>query len=158
MYEDDPKHPVGIKLTSPEFDSRTITFIESALALLMEQRHYFNDCVLIDEQHWGDERTYKAFDCGYETTYRFKEDILRITIRHQSSSRMPRGRKSTAVAAIRRHGTSTWKTIYELKGERIRSRNEVQYRQERDYEPPNLHLFHKDEQELFHRAMSILQD
>src|SRR5207253_7470089 len=158
MYEDNPKHSVGIKLTSPEFDSRTIVFIEYALALLMGQSFSFNDCVLIDEQHWGEEHPYKAFDCGYETTYRFKEDTLRITIRHQSSSRMPRGRKSTAVAAIRRHGITTWKTLYELKGERIRSRDEVQYREKRDYEPPNAHLFHKDEQELFHIAMNILQD
>jgi hypothetical protein len=156
--EGDPKHPVGVKLTSPEFDARTVAFIEYALALIMGHRFSFNDCVLVDEQHWGEEHPYKSFDCGYETTYRFKEDTLKITVRHQSSSRMPRGRKSTAVAAIRRRGTTVWKTLCELRGERIRSRDEVQYREKRDYEPPNAHLFHKDEQELFYKAMSILQD
>jgi hypothetical protein len=154
----DPKRPVGVRLTSPEFDERSIASIEYALALLMGQKFSYNDCVLIDEQFWGDEHPYKSFDCGYETTYKFKDDTLKITVRHQSSSRMPRGRKSTAVAAIRRRGTTVWKTLYELKGERIRSRDEVQYREKRDYEPPNAHLFHQDEQELFYRAMSILQD
>lgn len=159
IYEGDhPKQLIGIKLSSPEFDYRTTALIEHSLALLMGQRALVDDCVLIDEQHWGEEYPGSHFDCGYETMYRFKNDLLKITIRHQSSSRSPLGRKSTATAAIRRQGSNTWKTIHSLKGNRIRSRNEAQYCEKSLYGPSNVHLFHKDEQELFGIAMNILQD
>lgn len=98
----DLKELIGIKLSSPEFDSRTITFIEHALALLMGERALVDDCVLIDEQHWSDIHFPNGYDCGYETTYRLKNDTLRITIRHRASKRR---RNSTAVAVLRRQGT-----------------------------------------------------
>lgn len=153
--EDDPKRPIGIKLSSPEFDSSTTAVIEYALAALMGQKAQVNDCVLIDEQRWGEEYPSKSYDCGYETTYRVKEDTLKITVRHQGSNR---GRRSTAVAAVRRQGTLTWKTLYELRGARIKSRDEVQYIEKQGYNPPNVHLFHRDEQELFRMAMGVLHN
>jgi hypothetical protein len=119
----------------------------------MGQRAQVDDCVLINEQHWGEEYPSKNYDCGYETTYRIKSDTLKITIRHQGGNR---GRKSTAVAAVRCQGTLTWKTLYELHGARIKSRDKVQYREKQDYNPPNAHLFHKDEQEPFETWMLIL--
>ncbi|MDQ3816524.1 MAG: hypothetical protein M3362_02385 [Acidobacteriota bacterium] len=152
--EENPKQLIGVKLASPEFDDVTTTFIEYALAALMGQRTFVNDCTLIDVQHWGERYPDKHYDCGYETMYRIKADTLRITIQHQGSDRGRR--KSTAVAALRRHGTLAWKTLCELRGERIRSRDEFQYREKRDYEPANAHLFHADEQELFRMALGVL--
>ena len=73
---------------------------------------------------------------------------------HKGSSR---ARKSSAVAAYQKHGTLTWKVISELKGKRIRSREENQYRADnKGYGPMNAGLFHQDEQELFNRAMAML--
>ena len=73
---------------------------------------------------------------------------------HKGSSR---GRKATAVAALQKHGTLTWKVITELKGKRIRSREETQYRAGNNgYSPMNAGLFQQDEQELFNRAMVVL--
>jgi translation initiation factor 1 (eIF-1/SUI1) len=155
VYEEDArKSLIGVKLFSPDFDRDTTDTIEYALAALMGRKAQVNDCVLIDVQCWGEEYPSKSYDCGYETTYRVKEDTLRITIRHQGSSR---GKKSTAVAALRRKGTLTWKTLHELRGASISSQNEVQFRAKRDYEPPNAHRFQSDEQELFKEAMRILQ-
>lgn len=155
VYEDsDRKNLIGVKLSSPEFDRDTTDTIEYALAALTGRKALVNDCVLTNVQYWGEEYPSKSYDCGYETTYRVKEDTLKITVRHQGGSR---GKKSTAVAALRRKGSLTWKTLHELRGASISSWNEVQFRAKRDYEPPNAHLFQNDEQELLKEAMRILQ-
>jgi hypothetical protein len=153
----DNKIPIGVKLSSPEFDSQATGVIEHALALLMGQRALVSDCILVDEQRWGEEYNHKRYDCGYETTYRLKDDDLKITIRHQGNDRSGHT-KSIAVATLRRNGSLTWRSICKLQGARIRSREEVQYREQSDfYKPSNAHLFRADEQELFRMVMEFLK-
>jgi hypothetical protein len=153
----DDKTPIGVKLSSPEFDGQTTGVIEYALALLMGQRALVSDCILVDEQRWGEEYNYKRYDCGYERTYRLKDDELRIIIRHQGNDRVGHT-KSTAAASLRRNGSMIWRNICKLQGSRIRSREEVQYREQPDFhKPSNAHLFRADERELFQMAMEFLK-
>lgn len=154
VYEGDPKQLIGVKLVSPEFDRVETARIEYALAMLIGQKPLLDDCEQTDEQCWGDAYPDKQYDCGYETTYRIRNNTLKITVNQKGGSR---GRKSIAVARFRKYGAISWKTLYELKGKRIRSRDEIQYRLKSDgYGPANSELFHHDEQELFRMAMGVL--
>jgi len=154
VYEKDSRVLVGVRLVSPEFSRVETVHIEVVLAMLIGEERSFDDCIKLDEQYWGEEYPFKSYDCGYQTQYRIKNDTLRITVQHKGGSR---GRKSTAVAAIQKHGTLSWKVISELKGKRIRSREENQYRAHNNgYGPVNAGLFQQDEEELFNMAMVVL--
>jgi hypothetical protein len=154
VYDKDSKALLGVKLVSPEFNRVETVHIEVVLAMLMGEGRSFEDCTKVDEQCWGEEYPANSYDCGYQTQYRIKNDTLRITVHHKGSSR---GRKASAIAALQKHGTLTWKVITELKGKRIRSREETQYRADNNgYSPMNAGLFQQDEQELFNRAMVVL--
>ena len=143
---------VALSLESPEFTAAQTAYIENALSLLLGQRP--ETWTLIDEQFWGDERFSNRYDCGYQTTYEFGRETLRITINHKGTDHH---RKATAIAQFQNSGALTWKVLCELKGPRIQSRNELQYRQTTQaFGPANAHLFHEDEQELFELAVRKL--
>ncbi len=130
--------------------------IEFALAILFGERSLINDRELKDVQKWSDWLGNDAYDCGYETTYRFKDGDLKITIHNR---RTGRSIKCEAQASFLQSGSLTWKRVCELKGARIRSREEHMYREARDHwGPPNAFLFfHADERELLGMAIGRLQ-
>lgn len=156
VFEEDPKRFSGIKLASSDFNKLETTTIEIVLGALTGYASKFDECAIVDEQFWGEEYPFKQFDCGYERQYKISKDTLRITINHKGSNR---GKKTTAIAALRKEGKVTWQILCELKGPRIRSRHEQQYRVDdaKGYGSPNAGLFHADEKELFYMAMRILE-
>jgi len=151
---DGGNHPLGLKLQSPDFDENTISTIEFALAVILGHEPLINDCKLIDFQHWS-EMSYPHYDCGIEAIYEVKQGTLRITIHHRLTSR---SKKSEAVAHLRKKGSLNWRKVSELKGNRIRSGEERQYREARDFlGDANAQLFKTDARELLQMAIETLQ-
>jgi hypothetical protein len=155
VYEGEKKTPVGLRLTSPDYDNNTIYYIEFALATLLGQKRLVDDCVQVDRQPWTEWLPPDGYDCGYETTYQLKHATLKITIRHRRTNRST---KSQAIARVRQSGSLSWKNVCDLKGDRVRSREETQFREQTDYRGvANARLFEDDERELFGMAIGILQ-
>jgi hypothetical protein len=155
VYEVDQKTPVGLRLTSPDYDNNTIYYIEFALATLLGQKPVVNDCVPLEPQHWSEWLPPNGYDCGYETTYQLKDATLKITIRHRRTNR---SKQSQAIARVRQRRSLSWKNVCDLKGDRVRSREETQFREQTDHRGvANARLFEDDERQLFGMAIGILQ-
>lgn len=118
---------IGLSLHHPDMSDEEAEAAEKGLCVICHLKFTPTSCVFLTERTWEQSRRShdRNGDCGIECLYRVDGHTLRITVRNYEDKP---GRavpwKSVATAEVCLRGQVTWKTICELPGNLMRSRNE----------------------------------